>query len=103
MEVRTIRLNGVDVQVEVAEVAVLSDSDLELTSRLGESLLDSGAEVRQLLQALAKSVQEAFTAAAPNEWGIEVTLGFKGETGVPFLAKGEANGALKVSAKWTKA
>ena len=29
-------------------------------------------------------------------------MGFKGETGLPFIARGEANGAVKVTAKWTK-
>jgi hypothetical protein len=33
---------------------------------------------------------------------MEITLGFKGETGVPFVAKGEANAAVKVIAKWSR-
>ena len=33
---------------------------------------------------------------------VEVNLGFKGKTGLPFVAEGEANGAVKVSATWKR-
>jgi hypothetical protein len=63
---------------------------------------DMGERIRGLLGVLARPVQKTLETAGAAEWTMEVNFGFKGESGVPFVAKGEVNGAVKVIAKWTK-
>ena len=54
------------------------------------------------IKALARTVQSALVDVQPSEWSIEINLGFKGKAGIPFITEGEANGAVKVVAKWVK-
>ena len=61
-----------------------------------------GERIRGLVGVLTAPIQQALEGAKAAEWTLEVTMGLKGETGLPFIAKGEANGAVKVTAKWTK-
>jgi hypothetical protein len=34
---------------------------------------------------------------------VEINLGFKAGSGIPFVVEGEANGSVKVTAKWERA
>ena len=72
------------------------------TERSGDKLLESGSQLRMALSAVAQPVADAMRELAPAEWTLEVQLGFKGEAGVPCIVKGEANGSLKVTVKWTR-
>lgn len=77
--------------------------DLELTSRaVSDELQDVGTDLRTILQAVTRPIRAAFADAAPNEWSVEVNLGFSGQGGIPFLASAEANGGVKVTLKWVK-
>ncbi len=60
----------------------------------------AGEAVRDTIAALAATVQQGMAALAPDEWKLEVTLGFKGKSGIPFIAQGEGSGSVKVSATW---
>jgi hypothetical protein len=40
---------------------------------------------------------------SPDEWKLEISLGFKTNSNIPFLAAGEGNGSVKVSATWKRA
>lgn len=51
---------------------------------------------------IATQVKQALEEHQPEEWGVEFNVGFKAEGGIPFIAKGEANSALKITAKWKK-
>ena len=59
--------------------------------------------LRQNLSGIFETVAESVKAKQPDEWGVEVNIGFKGKTNpVPVILSGEANAAIKVHAKWTK-
>lgn len=63
---------------------------------------DIGADLRGLLASVTRPVREALAEAQPEEWTVELNLGFKGEAGIPCLTKGEANGSVKITAKWKR-
>ena len=69
-------------------------------SSLQDKMVSAGDAVRDTIAALAETVHQGIAHLAPDEWKMEVTLGFKGETGIPYVAEGEANGAVKVSVTW---
>ncbi|MCI5217834.1 MAG: hypothetical protein D3914_01240 [Candidatus Electrothrix sp. LOE2] len=59
--------------------------------------------LRQNLSGIFETVAESVKTKHPDEWGVEVNIGFKGKTNpVPVILSGEANAAIKVHAKWTK-
>lgn len=105
MALREITVNGQPILVEVADLTVenqpaTSAGDrfeyTSATDRIG----DMKDRIDPIVKALAAPVQAAFQAAGAAEWTMEISIGFKGETGIPFLAAGEANAAVKVSATW---
>lgn len=77
------------------------DDGLEDVNAL-DDIVDAAEQIRGTIKALAKTVQTALVESQPKEWTLEINLGFKGSAGIPFLAEGEANGAVKVTAKWQK-
>ncbi len=59
--------------------------------------------LRQNLSGIFETVAESVKEKQPDEWGVEVNIGFKGKANpVPVILSGEANAAIKVHAKWTK-
>ncbi len=59
--------------------------------------------LRSSIDALAGDVAEALKKAAPNEWSLEFSMGFKGKAHpIPVLVSGEGNASLKVTAKWRR-
>lgn len=99
--------NGETIYVEVSEIggdikaAGKTDDGFEDTSATDE-LINAGEKVRSTISALAATVQQALTKANPAEWSLEINIGFKGKAGIPFVTEGEANGAVKVTAKWKR-
>jgi len=67
-----------------------------------DQLTDAGERIRATISALAATVRSALDIAKPAEWTLEINIGFKGKAGIPFITEGEANGAVKVSAKWKR-
>lgn len=57
-------------------------------------------DIVETLQALVSPVHDALKALAPKEATVELTLGFTVK-GNLFVAAGEGNAGLKVTAKWT--
>lgn len=103
MALREITVGGKAVLVEVAEVeveGVQGGGDRFQYTSAKES--DIAERIRDLVSVLTMPVQAAFEGTGAEEWSLEINCGFKGETGVPFIAKGEANAAVKVTAKWKK-
>lgn len=106
-KIEALKFGDQTIYVEVAEVEQEpsqrggDSGDYEYTSATSE-LIDAGERIRSTISALAATVQQALVGAKPAEWGVEITIGFKGKAGIPFIAEGEANGAVKVSAKWKR-
>lgn len=105
MALREITINGQPILVEVADLQVEGETaggrfeDTDATDRIG----DMKDRLDALVQALTAPVQAAFKTAGAAEWTLEISIGFTGTTGVPFIASGEANAAVKVTATWKKA
>ncbi|MBL8300175.1 MAG: hypothetical protein JNN30_17690 [Rhodanobacteraceae bacterium] len=57
------------------------------------------ADITHTLSALITPIHAALAQIRPEEVAVELSLGLKGEVGV-FVAKSEANAALKITAKW---
>jgi len=100
MAIKSITVDGRTILVEVAELPEEGPSGFEYTSRDEEK--DVGDRIRDLVGVLTMPLQAAFEGSGAQEWAIEVSLGFNGETGLPFIAKAETNASVKVSAKWKK-
>lgn len=104
MALREITIDNQKIWVEVADLEIEGQpagNRRENTSR-AQQLGDMRGRLDQVLQVVTAPVQAALRTAGAAEWSIEISIGFEGGVGVPFLASGEANAALKVTAKWTK-
>jgi hypothetical protein len=103
-KIEALDFNGEIIYVEVTEVAQEGpdgDGDYEDTSPESD-LVQSGERARRTISALAATIRQALDKAEPAEWTLEIHLGFKGKAGIPFITEGEANGAVKVTAKWKR-
>ena len=70
---------------------------------LGDKIRDVNEILRQSLSSIFETVAESVKEKQPDEWGVEVNIGFKGKTNpIPVILSGEANASIKVHAKWTK-
>lgn len=101
-----LKFNGETIYIEVSEVEGKTvegetGDGFEKTST-EEELIDAGEKVRSTISALAATVQQALTKADPNEWSLEVNIGFEGKAGIPFVTEGGVNGAVKVTANWKR-
>jgi hypothetical protein len=116
MTVQTVLINGQPVLVEVvpqtegdrlpAEAAPAAapragrgNVDYEEVS-LASDLVEAAGRIKSTLSAVLSPIQQAGEGFTVSEWTVELSFGFKGGAGIPFLVNGEANGAIKVSAKW---
>jgi hypothetical protein len=110
MPLKEIKIDNETVLVEVSDLSVerqgagrgaASGAERFEYTDAGDDA-DMAGRIRGLLGVLARPVQQTLKTAGAAEWTMEVNFGFKGESGVPFVAKGEVNGAVKVIAKWTR-
>jgi len=108
MALKEIQVGDQTILVEVSDLFVQGGAAGAAGGRFQETAAseavpeDIGERVSGLVRAMTAPIQQALKTAEAAEWTLELTLGFKGESGIPFIAKGEANGAVKVTAKWTK-
>ncbi len=116
MALKAIEIEGQRILVEVTQLAIEQEGEgshddrgWEYTARSGTGTgtgagdgQDMGKRISGLVGVLTAPVRRSLAAAGAAEWTMEISLGFKGETGVPFVAKGESNAAVKVTAKWAK-
>ena len=101
-------LGGRTVWVEVADIEpeAASAGKTTRTSSPGAPTAQAAAQalaqvdLSSTLSAILDPVHDALRRIEPDEVSIELSLGLKGEVGF-FVAKGEGNAALKISAKWT--
>jgi Trypsin-co-occurring domain 1 len=68
-----------------------------------DKVLDTVKSLESTLRSVVKIIHESLKESSPNEWGVELSIGFKGTTTIiPVIVSGEANAAFKVNAKWVK-
>jgi hypothetical protein len=106
MPAREVTIDGLTLWVEVDELEGRIGAGAPGMVERGavvDRVRDVGADLRNLLAAVTRPVRQAFDENPPDEWSVELSIGFKGELGVPCLTKGEANAAVKITAKWKKA
>jgi hypothetical protein len=116
MPVQTIRIGNQSVLVEVmpiepddqlpgiatAYVATRRGGvDMEHTSVASE-IVDAAKRIEATVAAVVAPVASAMRSISADEWSVELSFGFKGGAGIPFLVNGEANGTVKVNAKWKR-
>ncbi|MCG6941129.1 MAG: hypothetical protein LJE69_07750 [Thiohalocapsa sp.] len=96
------------VEVEQADVSLAGPADNLPTGAeptgLGGKLDDAMAMMRNSIGAMARNVHASLSDQSPDEWAMEVSIGFKGETQpIPVIVTGSATGSVKVTAKWKRA
>jgi len=69
---------------------------------VASSLVDVAQRITATVGGVVRPVAEAMKAIDAEEWTVEMSFGFKGGAAIPFVVNGEANGAVKVSAKWKR-
>jgi hypothetical protein len=68
-----------------------------------EDAIDAMKSLQQNIKTIAETVHASFQAHQPEEWTLELNIGFKGKASpIPVILSGEASGAIKVTAKWLK-
>lgn len=111
MPTQVIRLDGATFHVEVDEAAstgphriAANDSDRPGLTPTGvaDRIADAGSELHQMVASVTSSMRTALEKSAPTEWAIELSIGFKGEAGIPYLTKGQANATIKLTATWKR-
>jgi hypothetical protein len=103
---------GRSLYVEVDEAEIVTATRVGTPSDLPEGAepVDMRGKVVDTLQALrdniitlAGAVHDSLREHPPEEWSLELTIGFKSTfTPVPVILSGEAQGGIKVTAKWKK-
>ena len=100
-EIRPVQLETGFLYVEMHEVDLPSASTHE--GAPSEANLEGAATLRSMIDALAVDVASALNKAAPTEWTLEFSIGFKGKsTPIPVLLSGGENAALKLTATWKR-
>lgn len=95
--------NGEDIEIKPNSSNKPSDlpEGAELTSTPSD-MVESFLQLKDNISVITEQVRQALAEHQPEEWGVEFSVGFKGKAGIPIIAQGEANGALKITAKWKK-
>lgn len=119
MAIKALKLDdGTTIYVEVEETqqdlrALVSESG---SSASNDYYLPRGAEqtsliddvvigsklLKETIAGAAKSARDSLGEMQPDEWSVELNIGFEsdGKTLLSYIAKG--SGSLKVTAKWKK-
>lgn len=68
-----------------------------------EDFADAVQLIKSNIASMASLVHESLKDNQPEEWGVELNIGFKGRANIiPVILSGETTGGIKVTAKWTK-
>lgn len=118
-KVDVVLINGKKILVEIEEIdsAVLEkispkkkESDGRFPQKseptgFQDELVDFASSISETLEAIVGSVRKGVANAKPDEWTVELSIGFAGSKDItlPLIkAKGEAKGGIKITAKWKK-
>ena len=81
------------------------EDDIEDSHVVGvtDDMYEAVASLKDSINALTSDVAGALEKAAPAEWSLEFSIGFKGKASpIPVLVSGEGNASLKVTATWRR-
>lgn len=101
--IQAIKFGDDTVYIEVSDVEQQGGNNNGDTREDVNALTDisnAGQQLYSTVRAVVGTVKTALDEAKPKELTIEINMGFKGKAGIPFITEGEANGAVKVTAKW---
>ncbi|GAB6044327.1 CU044_2847 family protein [Endothiovibrio diazotrophicus] len=74
----------------------------ELTSA-ADIVIDTMETLKGTLGSVFSTINDSVNENVPDEWGVELNIGFKGKVNpIPVIVGAESNVALKVCAKWKK-
>ncbi|QTR49522.1 CU044_2847 family protein [Candidatus Thiothrix anitrata] len=116
-KISPVEINGKTIWIEVEDIDItqpivtprdnrpsdLLDDDAAPVGPISDYFKDKVSSVADTLEAVVGSIDKGISKISPDEWSIEVNIGFAGEHNIPFLAKSSVNGGVKVNAKWKKA
>ncbi|MCP4352517.1 MAG: hypothetical protein GY795_44225 [Desulfobacterales bacterium] len=69
-----------------------------------EKIIDTMKVLKNTIRTAADTVHDGIRECKPDEWTLELNIGFKGKTSpIPVILSGESQVAMKVTAKWKKA
>lgn len=104
MRARPIKLDGVDLYVEVL------DADFAGASGTGfrpeqvtpiDKLEETKDSIIRTLRSMTTTVHEALHESSPSEFSVEVNLAFGGDIKpIPFLVSADAKASIKIKAVW---
>ena len=100
-------IDGQEIAVEVAETKPDTGTSTSMSAKSNTSASPSvlahkvtKEDIEGLIRTMVTPAKAALDAiAGAKERSVELSLGLKGEVGF-FLAKGEANAAIKITVKW---
>ena len=113
-KISSIEINKKTIWIEVDQIDIIPaesgkknhPSDLRKTAKpvgpAADYLKEKIASIGETLEAIVSEVDKGVDKFSPDEWSVEVNMGFAGEKRIPYIAKGEMNGSIKVTAKWKK-
>jgi hypothetical protein len=99
------------VEMEEAEIAEVSGfkpgtglpEGAEQTGAVVDKVVDTMQVLKDTLHSMISTVYEGIKKHQPDEWILELSIGFKGKTNpIPVILSGESEVAMKVTAKWKK-
>jgi len=95
-----------DVKIPTAPVRAVTARKLpEGADEVGakEKVKDTIQLLHDTLKPVAEAIHEAFRKAQPDEWSMELNIGFKGKANpIPVIVSGETSVAIKIKASWKK-
>lgn len=100
-----VALSPLDIEPAVSTSApTISDlpTGAEPTSFGLTQAVDAMQQLQGTITSMAQTVHDSLKQVGPKEWQVELTFGFAGNGGIPFIASGEVQGGVKVTAKWEK-
>lgn len=105
---QSVEVDGKTIWVEVEELQInggnpkprskFADTDASGAANAAAQALTK-VDMESALDTIIGPIHRALEKVRPEEVSIELSLGLKGEVGV-FVAKGEGNASVKVTAKW---
>jgi len=113
-KIASVEINKKTIWIEVEQIDIIfpeSDkvghpSDLRESAKPVSAAVDyikeKASTVGEILEAVVSEVDNSTKQLRPDEWSVELSLGFAGENSIPYIAKGEINSSVKVIAKWKK-
>jgi len=112
-KIKTINLkNHKQLLVEVLEIEIPSNFKINNnTSHLPDGaedigviddVLDSMESLREQVASIALSIKDGFKENTPDEFSVEVGIGFAGKGAIPFIVSAKSNANLKIKATWKK-